>query len=232
MAAWIGPAITAGGSILGSILGSKKSDLPAQRAQAQFDQQMDHSVRRRVEDAKRAGVHPLFALGASAGASPTATISGQSDGGSFLGEGIASAAKTVGKAMDPLHQAQITAYQSESEKNFAQAAMFRSEAKRAEGEANSGAVRTFAATEPAAFAGTPIGAEGMRTPIGRITAPKAHALERPEEYFGDVVSDALGLANFLNSVQYNSRRRMKYRNKVRRHKKGGRIPRRTYGNWR
>lgn len=193
MAAWIGPAITAAGSLLGGILGSKKSDLPAQRAQAQFDQQMDHSIRRRVEDAKRAGVHPLFALGASPGASPTATISGQSDSGSFLGEGIAAAAKTVGKAMDPLSQAQITAYQSESEKNFAQAAMFRSEAKRAEGEANSGPVRTFAATEPTPFMGKQI---SIDTPMGVFTPERPDMADELEQHYGGGM-DALGLMQFM-----------------------------------
>ncbi len=42
-------------------------------AQAQFDAQMDQSVSRRVADAKSAGIHPLFALGGSMGASPTLT---------------------------------------------------------------------------------------------------------------------------------------------------------------
>lgn len=46
------------------------------QAQHQFDQQMDMSVTRRVRDAVNAGVHPLFALGASVGASPTIASGG------------------------------------------------------------------------------------------------------------------------------------------------------------
>ncbi|AXL15096.1 hypothetical protein [Microviridae sp.] len=44
-----------------------------QQSQAQFNAQMDQSVQRRVADAKAAGIHPLFAMGASVGASPTIT---------------------------------------------------------------------------------------------------------------------------------------------------------------
>lgn len=65
------------------------------QAQAQFDQQMDHSVRRRVEDAERAGVHPLFALGASVGASPTLSAGGES-GGNSLANGLAEAGRILG----------------------------------------------------------------------------------------------------------------------------------------
>lgn len=154
---WISSAITAGGGLLSGLLGDKQTSKNRKIAQAQFDQQMDNTVARRVADAKRAGVHPLFALGTSPGASPTATISGQSGSGSFLGEGIETASRALGKALDPMQQAQMEAFKSESEKNFAQAAMFRSQAKRAEAEANSGPVRTFAATAPPEFRGkTPV----------------------------------------------------------------------------
>lgn len=66
------------------------------QAQRQFDQQMDHSVRRRIEDAKRAGVHPLFAMGASVGASPTLS-SGQPPTGSAVGDAISQIADRLGQ---------------------------------------------------------------------------------------------------------------------------------------
>lgn len=66
--------------VAGDIMGSKDARRNRQMAQHQFNEQMDHSVRRRVEDAKRAGIHPLFALGASAGASPTLSAGGGRSG--------------------------------------------------------------------------------------------------------------------------------------------------------
>jgi hypothetical protein len=77
--------------ILGNLLniGSSHSDRKFSRSLArtnfnesvrQFDQQMNESITRRVADAKNAGVHPLFALGASVGASPTMSFGGGSSG--------------------------------------------------------------------------------------------------------------------------------------------------------
>ena len=40
-------------------------------AREQFDAQMDESIQRRIADAEKAGIHPLFAMGASVGAAPT-----------------------------------------------------------------------------------------------------------------------------------------------------------------
>lgn len=86
-------AISAGSSLLGGALSGKSSRKAAKQqnamAQAQFDSQMDESIQRRVADAKKAGIHPLYALGASSGASPT--ISGQAETGSGMGDAIAQA---------------------------------------------------------------------------------------------------------------------------------------------
>ncbi len=75
MPAWVLPAIAGVSAALGFI-GDKKA---TKQAQSQFDSQMDTSVQRRVQDAKKAGVHPLFALGGSAGATPTTFTSGGRD---------------------------------------------------------------------------------------------------------------------------------------------------------
>lgn len=64
-------------------------------SQQQFREQMDTSVQRRVADAKKAGIHPLFAMGASVGASPTFQ-SGQAPTGSGMGDAIAGLAESLG----------------------------------------------------------------------------------------------------------------------------------------
>ncbi len=68
-------------------LGSTALDYGASKDQlklskTQFNAQMDESIQRRVADARAAGVHPLFALGASVGASPT-TVSGRGGSGAL-----------------------------------------------------------------------------------------------------------------------------------------------------
>jgi len=72
-----------GSNIIGGAMGmrsaSKSRALTREQmkqAKMQFDAQMDTSVTRRVKDAKRAGIHPLFAMGASVGASPTISAGG------------------------------------------------------------------------------------------------------------------------------------------------------------
>lgn len=68
------------------------------QAQGQFDSQMDESVKRRVKDAQEAGIHPLFALGASVGASPTISAGQlpQSPSGSAMGDALGRIADRLG----------------------------------------------------------------------------------------------------------------------------------------
>lgn len=92
------PSIISGGaSLLGGIMGQSGASKDRamfrrqlRQSQAQFDAQMDQSVQRRVKDAVAAGIHPLFALGGSVGASPTVSVSGQAPRtGNHMGEAVA-----------------------------------------------------------------------------------------------------------------------------------------------
>lgn len=91
--------LSLGADLLGGIFGSKKQDKMQRQqlaqAQAQFDAQMDQSVQRRVKDAKQAGVHPLFALGASVGSSPTIS-SGNAPESNPMQSALTSMARTLG----------------------------------------------------------------------------------------------------------------------------------------
>ncbi len=91
------------GSVVGGLFGSSaaKKDRKAQLAYAQ------NGIQWRVNDAKKAGIHPLYALGAS---TPSYTPVGS--GG--LANGIANAGNAIGAGvdkatakMDPLAQSQI-----------------------------------------------------------------------------------------------------------------------------
>lgn len=88
-----GGVIGAGTSIIGSLISSKAQDDMLQdqlSAQREFAQ---NSVQWRVKDAEKAGIHPLYALGAQ-GVTYTPSYSGGSD----LGQGIAQAGASIQSA--------------------------------------------------------------------------------------------------------------------------------------
>lgn len=86
----LGNIISAGANLLGGVLGSKEKDKD-RALQKDFAQQ---GIRWKVEDAKAAGVHPLYALGANTVSySPVA-------GSSDLSSGLAAAGQDVGRAVN------------------------------------------------------------------------------------------------------------------------------------
>ncbi len=84
--------VTAGASVLGGIFDRSSG----RKAQAHQDQREDTRYQRAVADAKAAGLHPLFALGAAGAGSPQ-FIAGQSQSGSALGDAVRGAGR-VGAA--------------------------------------------------------------------------------------------------------------------------------------
>jgi len=86
----LGAILGAGASLLGSWMNSKSQDKNIQ-LQKDFAQS---GIQWRVADAKKAGVHPLYALGAS-----TTSFSPVSVGGG-LGDGISAAGQNIGRAID------------------------------------------------------------------------------------------------------------------------------------
>ena len=90
----LGSIISGIGSVIGGIFGqnSQEDQIQAQiDAQKQFAQ---NGIRWRVEDATKAGIHPLYALGAN-----TTSFSPIGVGGNPLGEGIAAASQDIGRAI-------------------------------------------------------------------------------------------------------------------------------------
>lgn len=97
----LGSIVSAVGSIAGGILGANSAQNVAgmnYEAQKEFAQ---NGIRWKVEDAKRAGIHPLYALGASTqGYSPTAGYTGDF--------GISDAAAHLGQGYERAQQAKMT----------------------------------------------------------------------------------------------------------------------------
>lgn len=100
---WIGPAIAGVGSLIGGLFGKSSADkankMSHQLAQQQMHIQqeaMHHGIRWRAEDAKRAGIHPVYALGAGAPTySPVSTNFSAPSGDAF-----ARAGQNFGRAID------------------------------------------------------------------------------------------------------------------------------------
>ena len=97
----LGSIVSAVGSIAGGILGANSAQNVAgmnYEAQKEFAQ---NGIRWKVEDAKRAGIHPLYALGAS--------TQGYSPSGGYTGDyGIADAAAHLGQGYERAQQAKMT----------------------------------------------------------------------------------------------------------------------------
>lgn len=112
MAAWIGPAITAAATFASRFLGGGKSS--AEKKQNYYNEALNqlqlndamrydraggvtHRIRMQVNDAKKAGLHPLFALGGAA-PGPLSFIPGQSETGGSGRDAVAAGISAAGSA--------------------------------------------------------------------------------------------------------------------------------------
>ena len=97
----LGSIVSGVGSIVGGLIGANNAQSVAgmnYEAQKEFAQ---NGIRWRVEDAKRAGIHPLYALGAS--------TQGYSPSGGYTGDyGISDAAAHFGQGYERAQQAKMT----------------------------------------------------------------------------------------------------------------------------
>lgn len=151
--------LSAAANVAGGLLDFKASKDAQKISKQQFRQQMDESIQRRVADAKAAGVHPLFALGASVGASPTSTVVGSGLGDAVRGAADAmtrgyqrkeQAAKDeiIDARLERVAQAEISAKMAQANRDEAEAALINSNRKRLEQGLGSrghdgGEVKTF-----------------------------------------------------------------------------------------
>jgi len=83
-------AIGAAGNIIGGLMGFRDKDKDRQK-QKEFAQ---NAIQWKVSDARKAGVHPLYALGAQTNAFAPVSV-----GGTDLGAGIAAAGQDVSRAV-------------------------------------------------------------------------------------------------------------------------------------
>lgn len=196
--------------IFGAIESSKNRKINKQlnaQAQRNWERAHFHGIKDRVNDAKDAGVHPLFALGASTSSTGPSFIAGQSNSGSHIGDGIAAAGAalataagqgstakgTKGKRLraeqmaQEAHDAQIAATRAAASADLAKAQYYSSEAKRAQVDANTH-------QDVYKVPSGPISKKNViRTPIGNIHMdPSVDGAEVYEERYGDIIQELAG----------------------------------------
>lgn len=91
----LGSLISAGASLVGGLLGNKGSKDNAEMNAAMQKEFAQHGVRWKVEDATKAGIHPLYALG-----SQTIPFSPVSYDGSSIANGFANAGSDIARGME------------------------------------------------------------------------------------------------------------------------------------
>ena len=137
MANWLGAAIGGAADLIGGFLDRGEARDQVARAEAfnreVFDWQKKY-VQHRVEDARKAGIHPLYALGtpgvsASFSTSPTGTT---------VGEGLSRAGSRVDRYLGSrnIEKAQIGVLDSQRKLNEVEAMAIDSERKTRESEVN------------------------------------------------------------------------------------------------
>lgn len=121
-------AISAGGSLLGGFMSSEGGLSEGQKwIQA-------HPVQSIVNDARLAGVHPLYALG-NVSYSPMQAVPGQNakaDAVERAAQAVAHGVSQAGKKVDPVAAAQVRALDAQAENDFAQAHLHNSNARLAD----------------------------------------------------------------------------------------------------
>lgn len=87
-------AIGAGGGIVSNLINQNQQENEATRNQSNFNIQMDETIQRRVADAKKAGIHPLYSLGMGSGASSQPIVMNDS-----IGPAMQQAGQSLGSVM-------------------------------------------------------------------------------------------------------------------------------------
>lgn len=181
-----------GKSIAGDVIGGAAALWEGKKnrslAKDQFRTQLDESVQRRVADAKKAGIHPLFALGASVGSSPTAAAGdlGIAAAGDAIGGGIKdymrwAESKKAAAAQEQLLSAQLHQVNAAAGRDAAEAALLDSQRARIEQEmASQGRDGISNVTVPYALGQTgetitygPAIPENPRVPVSKSLGVKA-----------------------------------------------------------
>lgn len=91
----LGALIGAGASLIGGIMGNRAQDKANQRNEALQREFAKNSIQWKAEDARKAGIHPVYAMGA-----PTYSPSPSHVGETSLSGAVASMGQDIGRSID------------------------------------------------------------------------------------------------------------------------------------
>lgn len=168
--------ISAGGSLAGGLLGGQSSDVDYRGAKK--------GIRWRVRDAKAAGIHPLYAMGAP-GVGQGQVVTGQSNTGSAVSDAANAIAGGV-RSQSSTARAQLRATNAAAERDEAQAAYWRSEARRSSQKANS------QQDLPHVLESTPQTGK-LPKGLGKLQTSDTVTQQEIEDQYGGVIGEAYGL---------------------------------------
>ena len=180
----ISALIKAGGSLLGGLFGKSSQD----KATALQEDALKKGIQWKVADAKKAGIHPLFALGAQTNM-PSA-IAGNPIGDAIANAGGAIAQGITNKQASNMvaeqHTADLQEKRSRTAANYAQAAMYQSEINRAAQKSN-------------VMKGGPGNAQEIMTyPHGaKLKTGDSSVAEDWEREYGGIVGEGIGFSRYL-----------------------------------
>lgn len=197
--------INAGSKIIGGIISDNAQSKNVEKqlaAQREFAQQ---GVQWKVADAKKAGVHPLYALGAQ-----THSFAPMSIGASGLGSAVSSMGQDIGRAVAATSPAAARAAD-------AQIRLIEAQARNLELQNMGQAVRQVAPSQvgpafPSVDTGVPLprarppeaGAYGLGVidTFGRRidTRPDRSATQKVSDQYGEIVGEAHGIESFVHAV--------------------------------
>lgn len=119
-------AIGAGGSLIGGAIDNRAAKKARKQEIALQKEFAQNQIQWKVQDAKKAGLHPLFALGGGAGVSPQITT-GQSGMGSAVRDAVDTVARAQeAQAMTPEREAALRSVNASADRDEAEAALHRS----------------------------------------------------------------------------------------------------------
>ena len=164
-----------------------KEALTGDKARAEAYGRDDTQIQRRVADAKAAGVHPLYALGASTTAGPTFAT------GSRVGDAIGSISRSVQKGRKSTGLSLVD-----------KAAIAESESRTRESNARTDTVlwnlENSKVKRAQQLANTQQDSTQVKILTDDVTANQGSDIQQLNELYGDEVGDAVGMLEFANDV--------------------------------